>query len=80
MGWIDTAWPMLGATSLTLGLIYLLVWVRQPTQYGYLLFFLTAASVAVFSIFELRLMRAAAPEDYAAILRWAQAGEDGSGG
>ena len=71
MGWIDTAWPMIGATSLTLGLIYLLVWVRQPTQYGYLLFFMTAASVAVFSIFELRLMRAVAPEDYAAILRWA---------
>jgi hypothetical protein len=70
MGWIDTAWPMIGATSLTLGLIYLLVWVRQPRQYGYLLFFVTAASVAVLSIFELRLMRAAAPEDYATTLRW----------
>jgi PAS domain S-box-containing protein len=71
MGWIDTAWPMIGATSLTLGLIYLLVWLRQPTQYGYLLFFVTAASVAAFSIFELRLMRAAVPDEYAATLRWA---------
>ena len=70
MGWIDIAWPMIGATSLTLGLIYLLVWVRQPSQYGYLLFFLTAASVAVFSIFELRMMRAAAPDEYAVTLRW----------
>ena len=61
---------MIGATSLTLGLIYLLVWVRQPTQFGYLLFFVTAASVAVLSIFELRMMRAAAPEEYAATLRW----------
>jgi PAS domain S-box-containing protein len=70
MGWIDTAWPMIGATSLTLGFIYLLVWLRQPTQYGYLLFFMTAASVAVFSIFELRLMRAATPDEYAVTLRW----------
>jgi two-component system sensor kinase FixL len=62
---------MIGATSLTLGLIYLLVWVRQPAQYGYVLFFVLAASVAVFSIFELRMMRAAAPDDYAVILRWA---------
>jgi len=62
---------MIGATSLTLGLIFLLVWVRQPGRYGYLLFFLTAASVAVFSIFELRLMRAATPEEYAVTLRWA---------
>ena len=71
MGWIDIAWPMIGATSLTLGLIYLLVWVRQPPHYGYLLFFLTAASAAVFSIFELRMMRAATPEEYAVTLRWA---------
>ncbi len=71
MGWIDIAWPMIGATSLTLGLIYLLVWVRQPTQFGYLLFFLLAASVAAFSIFELRMMRAATPDEYAAVLRWA---------
>ena len=62
---------MIGAVSLTLGLVYLLVWVRQPTRYGYLLFFITAASVAVFSIFELRMMRAAAPDDYAVALRWA---------
>ena len=32
---------------------------------------MTAASVAVFSIFELRMMRAAAPDDYAVTLRWA---------
>jgi hypothetical protein len=60
---------MIGATSLTLGLIYLLVWVRQPSQYGYLLFFVIAASVAALSIFELRLMRAAVPDEYAVILR-----------
>lgn len=62
---------MFGATSLTLGLVYLLVWVRRPTQYGYLLFFTTAASVAVFSIFELRMVRTPDPGEYAALLRWA---------
>ena len=43
MGWIDIAWPMVGAVSLTLGLIYLLVWVRKPDRYGYLLFFQAAS-------------------------------------
>ena len=71
MGWIDVAWPMIGAASLTLGLIYLLVWARQPGRYGYLLFFFAAASVAAFSIFELRMMRAATPGEYATTLRWA---------
>ncbi len=71
MGWIDIAWPMIGAVSLTLGLIYLLVWVRQPDRYGHLLFFLTALSVSVFSIFELRMMHVADPQVYAATLRWA---------
>jgi len=71
MGWIDIAWSMIGATSLTLGLIYLLVWIRQPTQRSYLLFFMTAASVAAFSMFELRMMRAPTPDEYVATLRWA---------
>src|SRR5215470_352871 len=71
MGWIDTAWPMIGATSLAFGLIYLLVWVRQRDQRAYLFFFMTAASVAAFSIFELRMMRVASPDQYAATLRWA---------
>jgi PAS domain S-box-containing protein len=71
MSWIDIAWPMIGATSLTLGLIYLLVWIRQPDRYGYLLFFMTAISVAVFSIFELRMMRAETAQAFAATLRWA---------
>jgi two-component system, LuxR family, sensor kinase FixL len=70
-GWIDTAWPIIGAISLTLGLICLLIWARQPARVGYLLFFITAACVAVFSIFELRMMRAAAPDEYATTLRWA---------
>lgn len=71
MGWIDIAWPMLGATSLTLGLVHLLVWIRRPAQHAYLLFFVTAVLVAVFTVFELRMMRAASPDVYADTLRWA---------
>jgi hypothetical protein len=71
MGWIDFAWPMIGAASLTLGVVFLLAWVRQTSRYGYAMFFLTTLSVAAFSIFELRMMRAATPEEYAVTLRWA---------
>jgi len=71
MGWIDMAWPMVGATSLTLGLIYLLIWLRQRSQHGYLLFFVAAAAVAAFSLFELRMMRATTADEYATTLRWA---------
>jgi hypothetical protein len=41
MGCIDITWPMLGAISLTLGLVHLLVWMRRPAQYAYLLFFVS---------------------------------------
>ena len=71
MGWIDFAWPMIGAASLTLGLVFLLAWSRQPRRYGYVMFFLTALSVSAFSIFELRMMRSTTPEAYAVTLRWA---------
>ncbi len=69
MRWIDIAWPMIGSACLTLGLLYLFVWIRQPNRQGYLLFFLTATSVAVYSIFELRFMRASTPDAVLAALR-----------
>jgi PAS domain S-box-containing protein len=71
MGWIGILWPMVGAASLTLGLICLLVWARQPRQYAYALFFATAASVAAFNVVELRMMRTADPDAYAVLVRWA---------
>lgn len=71
MNWIDIVWPMLGAASMTLGLVHLLVWVRQRDQPAHLMFSMAAASVAVLAIFELLLMRAQTPADYAGLLRWA---------
>src|SRR5439155_24041522 len=70
MNWIDTAWTMMAAASLTLGLVHLLVWFKQRSRYAHLAFFVLATSVAAFSAFELTMMRAQAPTDYAAVLRW----------
>jgi len=71
VNWIDIVWPMMGATSLTLGLIYLLVWLRERTQLSQLVFSFAAISVCALSIFELLAMRADTPAEYALILRWA---------
>jgi PAS domain S-box-containing protein len=56
MNWIDIVWPMMGAASLTLGLIHLLVWFKQGRQTAHLMFALTAMSVAAVAIFELLMM------------------------
>lgn len=71
MNWIDIVWPMMAAACLTLALIHLLIWFNQSHQTAYLMFALTAMSVAVLAIFELLAMRAPTPERYAALLRWA---------
>ena len=71
MSWIDLLWPMIAAASLTLAAVHLVIWFKQKSQRGNLLFALTAASVAVISIFELLLMRARTPEEYGDLVRWA---------
>ena len=70
MTWIDIAWPVMSGISLTLGLIYLLIWVRQRSQPAMLAFAMAAGSVSAIAIFELVLMHAQTPRDYAAVLRW----------
>jgi PAS domain S-box-containing protein len=70
MHWIDIAWPMMGAVSLTLGLIYLLIWFRQRTQPALLMFSLAAMCVCAIAVFELMMMRAETPAQYATTLRW----------
>ena len=71
MNWIELAWAMMAAASLTLGLIHLLVWCRGRSRYAHLAFFVLATSVAVFSGFELTVMRAQSPAEYATVARWA---------
>jgi two-component system sensor kinase FixL len=71
MNWIDIVWPMMGAASLTLALIHLLVWFKQQRlQTAHLMFAVTGISVAALAIFELLMMTAPTAERYSVLLRW----------
>src|SRR5271169_2537950 len=69
MNWVEVAWIMMIAASLTLGVIHLFVWLKQRSQYAHLLFFALTISAATFGAFELAMMRAQSPADYATALR-----------
>ena len=71
MNWVEIAWIVMSAASLTLGVIHLFVWFKQRSQYAHLLFFALAVSATAFGAFELAMMRAQSPAGYAATLRWA---------
>lgn len=70
MNWIDIVWPMMGAASLTLALIHLLIWFKQGHQTAHLMFAVTGMSVAALAIFELLMMTAPTPALYGDLLRW----------
>ena len=69
---IAMAWVAMASASLTLGLIHLFAWQKHRSRYAHLLFFATASSAAAFGVFELMMMRAQTPDEYATALRWAQ--------
>jgi two-component system, LuxR family, sensor kinase FixL len=71
MSWIHLLWPMMGAASLTVGLIHLTIWARQRAQVAHLIFSIAALSVMALSLCELLLMLAQTPAQYATVLRWA---------
>ena len=71
MNWVQIAWVTMAAACLTLGVIHLLVWLKQRSRYAHLLFFALAVSAAAFSAFELAMMQAQSPGAYVAALRWA---------
>jgi PAS domain S-box-containing protein len=71
MNWIETVWIVMSAASLTLGAVYLFVWIKHKSQYALLLFFSLAASATAFGAFELAMMQAPSAADHAAMLRWA---------
>jgi two-component system, LuxR family, sensor kinase FixL len=57
MNWVQLAWVIMAASSLTLGAIHLLIWFKQKTELSHLLFFVLATSAATFGAFELALMQ-----------------------
>jgi PAS domain S-box-containing protein len=71
MSWVEISWIVMSAACLMLGGIHLLVWLKQRSNYAYLLFFSLAVSATAFGAFELAMMRAQSPAFYADTLRWA---------
>jgi len=63
---------MMGAATLTLGVLHLLVWLRARANRARLVFFVAAASVAALSIIELASFQALRPAAYAEAVRWGQ--------
>jgi len=61
---------MAASASLTMAAMNLLIWWKQRSAWANLLFSLTATGVAAFAYFELSMMRAQTPADFAAALRW----------
>src|ERR1700687_3014054 len=68
---ITIIWSMNVSACLTLAVINLLVWCRNRKAWANLLFSLTAASMAAFTFFELWMMRAETPGEFAIAMRWA---------
>jgi two-component system sensor kinase FixL len=71
MSLITIIWSMIASACLTLAGINLLVWCRKRTAWANLLFTLTAVSIAVFTFFELWMMRAGTPGEFSTAMRWA---------
>jgi two-component system sensor kinase FixL len=70
MSWVTVIWSMVASACLTLAVIYFLVWWSNRTAWANLLFAMTAASTAAFTLCELRQMRAATPEELLSAMRW----------
>lgn len=71
LNWVEFAWTVMAAASLTLGLIHLVVWCKARSRPAHLAFFFLATSVAAFSGIEMLAMRAQTPAEYAVVARWA---------
>jgi Na+/H+ antiporter NhaD/arsenite permease-like protein len=71
MTWINIVWPMMAAACLTLALVHLLVWFRQPAQYAYLLFSMAAIAATAMAAGEMMMMNAASVDAFATTQRWA---------
>jgi two-component system sensor kinase FixL len=67
---ITIIWSMIASACLTLAVINLLVWCKNRTAWASLLFSLTAVSLAVFTFFELWLMRAETVAEISTAMRW----------
>ncbi len=70
MNWIDTAWWMMSAATLTFALIHLLVWLKQRSQLEHLILGAMCLSMTAIALMEQMAMRAQTPQQFASALRW----------
>ena len=70
MSWVQIAWPMLAAASLTLGLIHALIWVRQRSAPQHLAFACAAVSLSALAVLEMTALHARTPTELGALIRW----------
>jgi len=70
MPWITVICSMIGAACLTVGSIHLFAWLRSHDARTHLLFSSSALSAAVVVAFDVALMHAQTPAQYATTLRW----------
>ena len=71
MSWIDVSWTVMASACLTLASIHFLIWNKQRSDKAHLAFSVAGFAVAGTGFFELLMMHADTPAQYAVLLRWA---------
>lgn len=69
MNWLTILWPMASAASLTLAVVYFLIWSRGRRRLAYVLFTVMAIASAANALIELQLMTATTISAYDGWLR-----------
>ena len=70
MNWVTVIWSVGGGACLTLALMHVVVWWKDPAARANLTFSVLAVAVAALAALELALMRAETPEQFGTIARW----------
>lgn len=71
MNWLIIIWTLAASTSLTMAVMYLMVWCNKRKAWSNLLFALSAMATVGLAVFELLVMQSETVEEYGRILRWA---------
>ena len=70
LSWITIVWSAAAAACVTIALVHLAIWVKQPGRPVHLVFAILAAAVAANAACELLLMHAQTTQQFGVILRW----------
>ena len=70
VSWITSVWSGAAAACVTMALVHLAIWLKQPRRTVHLVFAILAVSVAVIAACELMLMYTQTPEQFGKLLRW----------